>query len=497
MGAASRWVFGISVGIFSKVIASLGLVLQKRWHTMNAALPIEKRKSWYTDVWWMAGFATYAAGNIIAIVALALIPQTVVASLDSLVLVFNAIWAPLLLGEHPAASDWGWNALIICGVALVVVYGPSGGSEHTGHELVELLYRPTYIIFASTASVMYLCAAWYGSAVRTPQETGMRRTVSRRRRAETPPPETPSPTNRGICSRLTERGPKTESPRQRAASSMQTPRLNSVYAVAVPQPAAAVAAGVAPSILSCFCLQLSKVVGELVGETMGGNNQFTDWPIYFFIGSLGAVNALQVKMLQAALNDFSALVIVPVFQVSLTVFAVIGGGIYFREFEEWQLEEGSGKIGVTLFSFGLALCITGVVFLSLRGSNMTDRVLRFCCCQDSEHTSQGTPTMPVASTPQREMTMRTDIGLANHSITSLRGESKLLVHSFVKVPWCEVNGPLGQVEESEDEEDEENIEVVLEAAEAKKGSETVDSEMAYLVNRNVSSRLPYANTPPP
>eukprot|EP00756_Hemistasia_phaeocysticola_P012437 Hpha_TRINITY_DN15195_c0_g1::TRINITY_DN15195_c0_g1_i1::g.129631::m.129631 len=475
-----QWLVGISVGIFSKVIASLGLVLQKRWHTKNAALPIEKRKVWYTDFWWMAGFATYAGGNIITIVALALIPQTIVASLDSLVLVFNAIWAPLLLGEHPGGSDWVWNGVIICGVALVVLYGPSASGEHTGHELVDLLFRPTYIIFATTACLIYLIAAWYGSSVRhsMAQQAGLRRIVSRR---FTKTDAMSTPPGSGCCrnrtSKLERRVGTPSNQRQGSSDNLQAPGTGrSLYvAVPVPQPTAAVAAGVAPAVLSCFCLQLSKVVGELVGETATGNNQFFDWPVYFFIGALASVNALQVKMLQTALNDFSALVIVPVFQVSLTVFAVVGGGIYFREFEQWNLQKGAIS-SIILFSLGLLLCICGVVFLSLRGSDLTGRMLRVCCYGSCCDQNQPQPSPPQGAatpgpTPGTSFAIERPY-LETPSQRELRecregpgmglSESKLLVHSFVKVPWCEVNGPLGRVEESdsEDEEDEDGVELV-------------------------------------
>eukprot|EP01065_Artemidia_motanka_P009758 TRINITY_DN15041_c0_g1_i1.p1 TRINITY_DN15041_c0_g1~~TRINITY_DN15041_c0_g1_i1.p1 ORF type:complete len:459 (+),score=88.17 TRINITY_DN15041_c0_g1_i1:49-1425(+) len=425
-----QWVVGVSIGVFSKVVASLGLVLQKRWHARNEKEPADRRKSWYTDPWWMAGFATYAGGNLITIAALAMIPQTVVASLDSLVLVFNALWAPLLLGEHPGRSDWLWNGVIICGVALVVVFGPSMSQEHTGREMLALLVRPAYVVFAATAVGIYVACVMYRAKHTRPE---VRRRTSRCASSSSLQQHPPS-VARGVSIESCKERIGGASPE--SAQSHQAPRdgdppplqRTPSIIVDVSDPAGALAAGLAPAVLSCFCLQLSKVLGELIADTVRGRNQFDDWPVYLFIIALAVVNAQQVKNLQAALNEFSTLVIVPIFQVTLTILAVVGGGIYFREFELWtdpaeaSMAPSSSKAAPLIFSVGLILAVTGVLFLSLRGTDIPDKMwsaLVNCCREPTPATRY--PSSMQGPPPK-------DLALINYSMT--------------RVPWCEVNASM-------------------------------------------------------
>eukprot|EP01062_Namystynia_karyoxenos_P030909 TRINITY_DN2298_c0_g1_i1.p1 TRINITY_DN2298_c0_g1~~TRINITY_DN2298_c0_g1_i1.p1 ORF type:complete len:528 (+),score=147.98 TRINITY_DN2298_c0_g1_i1:99-1586(+) len=458
-----NWVLGIGIGVFSKAVASLGLVLQKRWHCLNSALPLDKRKAWYLDLWWMAGFATYAGGNLITIAALALAPQTVIAALDSLVLVFNAIWAPWMLNEHPCRSDWIWNAVIISGVALVVVYGPPMGGDHSGRELMNLLIRPAYIIFAGSSLCIFCAAVLYRTKLgdrsgNTPLRSFYHRQSMSGNRPPSPLKES-SVERRKVRRTVTDGTPGGVSPGTTAADAQgsfhrcvsaladDSPRTVSMYrgqastSMPGPDPAAAVAAGVAPAVLSCFCLQLSKVMGELIADTARGANEFGDWPVYLFILALIGVNSLQVKMLQAALIDFSALVVVPVFQVGLTIFAVVGGGIYFKEFDAW----GDHPPGATwwecyqgplFFSCGLSFAVLGVVCLSLRGSNIPDRIWGMCCREKivSPAVRPGPGESPVSAAQRVEVT---ELTLLNPADALPAGQ--VLNYSLTKVPWCEVS----------------------------------------------------------
>eukprot|EP01062_Namystynia_karyoxenos_P012659 TRINITY_DN14571_c1_g1_i1.p1 TRINITY_DN14571_c1_g1~~TRINITY_DN14571_c1_g1_i1.p1 ORF type:complete len:551 (+),score=129.75 TRINITY_DN14571_c1_g1_i1:35-1654(+) len=496
---AGAWIAGVSIGIFSKSVASLGLVLQKRWHARNASLPPEKRKAWYSDLWWMAGFATYAGGNLITIAALALAPQTVIAALDSLVLVFNALWAPWLLHERVGRSDWAFNFVIIGGVVLVVAYGPPMSGDHTGRELVKLLLEPTYLAFAGTSVAILGGCALYRSRAKSAA-------LSRRASFRQPPrrPSPPGGSQRRTMRRACDSGSRhqlgtpgaspagADAPRavgwERSAGQLdvpqvargmsttgltrstsyladESPRSQAVFrrgtsvAVPAPDPTAAVAAAVAPAVLSCFCLQLSKIIGELIAETVNGHNEFADWPAYVFILSLLAVNTLQVKMLQAALIDFSALVVVPIFQVSLTLFAVIGGGIYFKEFDAWGVGGDQGSLrgqlaGPLLFSFGLLLAVTGVICLSLRGSNIPERIWGACCRPPVESPGAqqaSTPARSPQQSPQGQAeadqvtqvhvygNKTVDITPVASHVHAVQPAPPVLNYSMTMVPWCELS----------------------------------------------------------
>eukprot|EP00755_Sulcionema_specki_P006704 Sspe_Gene.36192::Locus_17510_Transcript_1_1_Confidence_1.000_Length_1487::g.36192::m.36192 len=301
---------GVGVGIVGKAVGSLGLVLQKRAHMQNDALPEEDRRHYCGNPAWIAGFLTYFAGNLITIVALTLAPQSIIAALDALVLVFNSVFAPQLLGEKVKLQDWAGNFIIIFGVVLVVAFGPSGAGSYSGDELIILLKRTPFIVYASCCLGLVFALLVF---LRVGRKTWGREAMGDERST-----------------------------------------LGCV---------AALAAGTIPAVLSSFNLQLSKITGELVATTIDGDNQFKSYPVYMFLVLLIACNTWQVDRLQHALGNYSALLIVPVFQVALTIFAVVNGGIYFDEFSRWEHPSS-----VVVFVTGIVLSLLGVLFLSFRDS---------------------------------------------------------------------------------------------------------------------------------
>eukprot|EP01064_Diplonema_japonicum_P001046 TRINITY_DN10676_c0_g1_i1.p1 TRINITY_DN10676_c0_g1~~TRINITY_DN10676_c0_g1_i1.p1 ORF type:complete len:373 (+),score=79.69 TRINITY_DN10676_c0_g1_i1:48-1166(+) len=295
---------GIAIGVVGKAVSSLGLVLQKKSHQQNF-----EGKHFCTDVRWAIAFGTYFLGNIIVIVALVLAPQVIIAALDCLVMVFNAGLAPQLLeNEKLTKFDILASLVIIAGVGIVVYYGPSGDKDYSSSELTDLLKQREFIVFASASLALIVVLA-----------VVLRYLEGKRGK-------------RFLINDATLAGS-----------------------------AAAVAAGTIPAVLSSYNLQLSKICGELISTTIKGTNQFCSWEVYMFIGLLVICNTVQVAALQRALADYDALLIIPVFQVQLTIFAIINGGIYFKEFQEWTAIEPP-----LFFSGGVLLCILGVGVLSSR-----------------------------------------------------------------------------------------------------------------------------------
>jgi len=125
----------------------------------------------------------------------------------------------------------------------------------------------------------------------------------------------------------------------------------------------AVLYAVLPAILSSFNSLFSKILGEVVLTTARGDNQFTQWPTYLFVVLFAVVDATQVVYLQRALRSYSALYIIPLYQVSLTVFGVSTGGIYFQEFNDF---ENKAAYYPALFTIGILIAVSGVGVLSKR-----------------------------------------------------------------------------------------------------------------------------------
>eukprot|EP01065_Artemidia_motanka_P024944 TRINITY_DN2987_c0_g2_i2.p1 TRINITY_DN2987_c0_g2~~TRINITY_DN2987_c0_g2_i2.p1 ORF type:complete len:440 (+),score=186.65 TRINITY_DN2987_c0_g2_i2:80-1399(+) len=293
---------GVCLGVTSKAVASLGLVLQKLAHVRNASRPKDERRGYCANPLWLCGFLVYFSGNLIGIAALTLAPQTIIAAMDALVPVFNAVYAPRILGEEVQLRDWGVNAVILAGVALVVSFGPRPDEEDREvEEQFDMLFQLPYVAYAATVLVAVAAAV----AV---QEVLV-----------------------------------TERVRMRADWVGRS---------------AAVMAGLIPAALSGFNQQFSKVFGGIVGSVFSGGDDLRDWQSWFFIVTLLSVCVVEVNRLQKALKEYLALVAVPVFQVGIVLFSVASGGLYFEEFDAYS---GGSAVRPAMFSAGLLLAVVGVL----------------------------------------------------------------------------------------------------------------------------------------
>jgi len=62
--------------------------------------------------------------------------------------------------------------------------------------------------------------------------------------------------------------------------------------------------------------------------------------------------------LNTAIRKFNAIYIIPTLQVIWITFSIVGGGIYFEEFNQF------GALEITMFIVGVLILITGVNFLA-------------------------------------------------------------------------------------------------------------------------------------
>ena len=303
----SSAVIGVGIGVVGKGVASLGLILQKVSHVKNVT-----GVHFCRDPRWLVGFMTYFCGNVIVIVALTLASQVIIAALDSLVMVYNALLAPYFLeNEKFTKTDFSACLLVIISVACVVYFGPKNDKDYASDELLRMLGAGPFVIFTVCSGVLCI----------------------------------------GLCCIIKYLSWKKGSTYVRDEKTVAGNML-------------AVACGTIPAVLSSYNLQLSKIVGELIYQTFSenDNNEFKNWPVYMFICLLILCNTVQVATLQTALSNYSALLIVPIFQVQLTLLAIINGGVYFSEFDSWK----GGATSVICFSIGITGCVVGIIVLATR-----------------------------------------------------------------------------------------------------------------------------------
>lgn len=103
----------------------------------------------------------------------------------------------------------------------------------------------------------------------------------------------------------------------------------------------------------------AKVLAELLEvQSRGKENIFTSWFLYFTIMMWLSTVVVWLKRLNNALKKFNPLLIIPLLQCSFIFFAIISGGIFFKEFDSFNSAQWLG------FWCGNMVMMSGLVLLT-------------------------------------------------------------------------------------------------------------------------------------
>jgi hypothetical protein len=111
---------GIIVSFLGAVLSSLGQVLMKWAHTHNELRALKDRKAYYTNPLWYVGLVTYAASQILCVVAFASVTQGENAVIGTFSLAANAIFAQKFLGEAMQNLHYVGMFFILVGSTMVL-----------------------------------------------------------------------------------------------------------------------------------------------------------------------------------------------------------------------------------------------------------------------------------------------------------------------------------------------------------------------------------------
>ncbi|TPX32602.1 hypothetical protein SmJEL517_g04323 [Synchytrium microbalum] len=113
-------------------------------------------------------------------------------------------------------------------------------------------------------------------------------------------------------------------------------------------------------LMGTITVLFAKSTSYLLSISFTGNNQFNNF-FAFLITGITVVTAIgQVYWINMGLQRYDALLQIPVYFVVWTLFDVVGGGIYFDEFN------GFTALQYTLFILGVAVIFSGVIVLADR-----------------------------------------------------------------------------------------------------------------------------------
>lgn len=258
--------------------------------------------------WWI-GMATYGVGSFMHVASLGFGPAALLNPMEGLTLVANTLSAPPCLGEELTKYDIIGTIIIIVGTTIVVIFGPHNSEEFTASEILDK--------FAGTPFIIWSAFIWTA--------TGIGYVIAR------------------YIEHINERdGIQMDgSLKPRGAIFLAL-----MYCTT-------------KGVMGGYTMLFGKMFAEVVAESGEGDNQFVKWETYLFFVLFIGFNFLMEYWRQKALNLFSTMYCVPLFQVTLVVFSVFTGAIFFSEFEELS------TLYLLLFLLGVLIICGGVVVLSV------------------------------------------------------------------------------------------------------------------------------------
>lgn len=145
--AAPLWLWGVLICVFATGLTSLGLVLQKFSHTLNERRVKElneKSVVYYRQPWWLVGFSIFAVAQVINLISMSMAPQVMLSCLGATALIFNAIFACILLEEELRLLEglimFGMLLAVMMVIATTPIIATGAGADLVLHDILHPLF---------------------------------------------------------------------------------------------------------------------------------------------------------------------------------------------------------------------------------------------------------------------------------------------------------------------------------------------------------------------
>ncbi|KAG0292735.1 hypothetical protein BGZ96_003759 [Linnemannia gamsii] len=348
----SSWldfVIGFVVSLIASVMNAAGLNLLKLDHVRNSARAQERQRHECGRPLWHVGLYLYVGSQLAgSTIALNFLKTQWVAPLGSIALIFNFVFAKILVGTRITRKDVYGTIVVMISVVWIVVFGGmnSAGADIeeslTIAELKDLFSRLVFIFYFSILNIMIaallslgLYAYW---AITLDDESGQMR-----KRMKTKLTQLLGTNRFARASGLTLVGdPGLD-------ADVKDVRLKKVVAMIMTT---------CGGLIASQTLLLAKSGVKLVTSTLSGQNQFNDSLSYFILFVLVLTAVLQVYCLNTALKLYDSVLVVPMFFGFYTAFGLINSIIYLNQLQNYK------PWVLLLILVGIGALIYGVRMLS-------------------------------------------------------------------------------------------------------------------------------------
>ncbi|KAG0028270.1 hypothetical protein BGZ81_004897 [Podila clonocystis] len=341
---AHNFLFGISIAVATSFIQSLGLTIQRKSHIINEAIhPKELRRQACQRPLWHLGFHTYILSNLTGtIFSIGYLPVIILAPLGAVTLVFNALFARLLLGDVFSRQSAIGTMLILFGAIMIGLFGVVPEPSHSLEDLIELWKRPAFIIYFSLIELTVVSLLIGNRIV----EGILRRNASAHLEA----------TNSNIIN----------APYHQRTYSNRYPRLLGGRSLGKLSPnriktMLGISYGCVGGMLSSQALLFAKSAIDMLYLTIiGGKNQFENPLSWFLVIALATAALLQLYYLNKGLRLCDTVLLVPLSFCAYNVSCLFNGLVYYDQWGRlywWQ---------ILLVLFGISQVLVGVLVLAWR-----------------------------------------------------------------------------------------------------------------------------------
>lgn len=274
---------------------------------------------------WYAGFIIFTIGNILNFASFSLAAQSLLAGLGSIQFITNVAFSYFMLKARITWKIITGTIIILVGNTFLVIFASQQSRKYDIDQMMRLYISKqygTYIIILFLAIIVLLSLYyWCEDRIR----------------------------NFGIL-------------KYRVHRALAIP--SSIYRLH------AVSYAMVSAIIGTQSVILAKSCSDLLRSTIEGDNQFYNPFTYLLLALWIFTIVFWLKRMNSALQRFDGVFIIPFLQVNWIVFSIVGGGLYFKEFNEFSSTQ------VSMFCFGVLLILTGVTLLAPSKSHKKTRLTR-------------------------------------------------------------------------------------------------------------------------
>ncbi|ETP47186.1 hypothetical protein F442_06736 [Phytophthora nicotianae P10297] len=295
--AVGMWVAGFLISLVFSVLNSVGINLQKLSMSRNDTADV--KKTTLEQPLWMLGFGLVCLGSLLDFVAFGMAPQTLLAPLAALSLVWNMLIAPIFHKEKVTRQNLIATAIIFIGVTLTVIFAGHSTPSYELEDLIRLYQQPAMYAYI-TLIVCFLGGLFT------------------------------------FC-RYIERTHNYE---------------EGLFHI--------ICYGGIAGTFGGQSVLLAKSTVELLKSAIWGDSgfyMFTQFTSYVIVAGMCACLGFQVHFLNGGLARFDALVVIPVYQSFWILMSVLGGIMYFEEYVSMT------RTQMLMFTIGGCVTILGIIVL--------------------------------------------------------------------------------------------------------------------------------------